>query len=332
MERRYSLNHLILASVVASVLILLMVCLDAQGQIAFMSHRDGNWEIYVMDADGKNQRNLTNNPDDDQYPTWSPDGKRIAFVFDQKDRDWNRQIYVMNADGGNQRNLSNNDFDNWGPSWSPDGQRIAFVSERNDGDWWQIYVMDTNGGNQLRLTNNRHNDQSPSWSPDGNRIAFMSDRKGEFQNYDIYVMDADGGNQLRLTNNRHNDSSPSWSPDGQRIAFVSNRDGILDLKHGWPTDEIYVMDADGGNEQRLTENGVGDWGPLWSPDGQRIAFSSDRDGNPEIYVMDADGGNEQRLTNNRHADYRPAWFGPAFAVSPAGKQFTVWGRLKQIDR
>ena len=160
MQRRYNLAHLILASVVVLVLAPLMVVVDAQAQITFMSHRDGNWEIYVMDADGGNQRNLSNNPDDDLSPSWSPDGKRIAFVSERNDRDWNRQIYVMDADGDNQRNLSNNDFDEWGPPWSPDGKRIVFVSDRN-GDWnRQIYVMDTDGGNQRRLTNNHHDDQS----------------------------------------------------------------------------------------------------------------------------------------------------------------------------
>ena len=79
MQRRYNLAHLILAGVVALVLTLLMVCVDAQARIAFMSDRDWNWEIYVMDNHGGNQRNLTNNPADDRDPSWSPDGKRIAF-------------------------------------------------------------------------------------------------------------------------------------------------------------------------------------------------------------------------------------------------------------
>ena len=154
MQRRYRLTHLILANVVVLSLTLLMVCAEAQVQIAFQSHRDGNWEVYVMDDDGDNLRNLSNNPDDDLAPSWSPDGKQIAFVFDSKDRDWNRQIYVMDADGGNQRNLSNNGFDEWGPSWSPDGKRIAFVSDRNDRDEYDIYVMNANGRKQRNLSNN----------------------------------------------------------------------------------------------------------------------------------------------------------------------------------
>ena len=147
----------------------------------------------------------------------------------------------------------------------------------------------------------------------------------------IYVMDANGRKQRNLTNDRHNDRSPSWSPDSNQIAFSSDRDWVLD-KGGWPTNEIYVMDADGGNTQRLTENGVYDLFPSWSPDSNRIVFVSDRNGNAEIYVMDADGGNPQNLTNNPQPDSDPAWFNSPFSVSPSGKQFTTWGWFKQVNR
>ena len=333
MQRRYNLTHFILVIVVALVLTPLMVGAAPPAQIAFVSRRDGNPEIYVMDINGGNPQNLTNNRHDDWDPLWSPDGKRIAFA---SDRDEIFEIYVMDADGGNPQNLTNNRHDDRHPSWSPDGERIAFASWdgiiRNFAINFEIYVMDADGGNPQNLTNNRHDDRHPSWSPDGKHIVFSSQREGHFRSKfgitdEIYVIETDGMNEQRLTNNRKNDWRPSWSPDGERIAFQSDRKGDFE------NFEIYVMDADGGNQRRLTNHRSDDSSPSWSPDGKRIVFSSQRDGNSEIYVINAGGAwHPRRLTNNHHADVTPTWFDPAFAVAPTGKKFTMWGWLKQVDR
>jgi len=218
------------------------------GRIAFASYRDENHEIYVMNADGTGQTNLTNNSAEDGDPAWSPDGSRIAF---DSDRDGNEEIYVMNADGTGQTNLTNNDDMDESPAWSPDGSRIAFWSGRDGNE--EIYVMNDDGTGQTRLTNNHAMDESPAWSPDGSRIAFDSDRDGDWK---IYVMNADGSGQTNVTNNPAEDNHPTWSPDGSKIAFASSRDG------DW---EIYVMNADGTGQTRLTDTQAREILPAWSP-------------------------------------------------------------------
>ena len=259
------------------------------GRIAFESDRDGNYNIYAMNADGSGVVRLTNNSDDDRYPSWSPDGRRIAFY---SRRDGNSGIYAMNADGSGVVRLTRGSH----PSWSPDGRRIAF--DRGG----EIYAMNADGSGVVHLTDNSADDEYPSWSPDGRRIAFVSDRDG---NDEIYAMNADGSGVVRLTNNSAYDVDPSWSPDGRRIAFVSYRDGNA---------EIYAMNADGSGRTNLTNNSAYDVDPSWSPDGRRIAFATY--GVSSISAMNADGSGVTRLTNNSAVDRSPSW-APAAAPAPS---------------
>ena len=260
------------------------------GEIAFVSERDGNREIYAMSLETGVARRLTNNRANDRDPAWSPEGGRIAFY---SDRDGNTEIYVMAADGSAPRNLTRHPANEYHPAWSPDGTRLAFVSDR-DG-MGEIYVMNDDGSNPVRLTGPGTFSGNPAWSPDGTRIAFSSSRSGDEE---IYVMNADGSNVLRLTFSAGQDGFPAWSPDGTRIAFQSNRDGHF---------QIYVINADGSGERRLIATGSNDWWPEWSGDGTQIAFISDRDGIGAIYVMGADGSNPQRLTPRESWNDSPSW-------------------------
>jgi len=261
-------------------------------RIAFASNRDGNDEIYVMNADGSELKNLTNNPAIDYNPAWSPDGQRIVFL---SDRTGNGDIYVMNADGSKVTRLTDTPANDRRPCWSPDGRRIAFSSER-DGNW-EIYVMNADGSEQKNLTNNPDLDDDPSWSPNGQRIAFVSGRDGS---RDIYTMSADGSGVTRLTDSKTWQWRPSWSPDGTHIIFMYYYGDSLQ----W---DIHVMNADGSRQMSLTNNPADDMDPTWSPDGRHIAFVSERDGNMEIYVMNTDGNGQNRLTNNPADDESPAW-------------------------
>ena len=259
-------------------------------KIVFTSARDGNFEIYSMNADGTNHTRLTNNPGGDITPAFSPDGNRIAFA---SVRNNNLDIYVMNADGSNQTRLTTNGSDDYDPAFSPDGSRIAFTSTRNGN--YEIYVMNANGSNETRLTNNAAFDGASVFSPDGSRIAFLSFRNG---NGEIYAMNSDGTNQTRLTNDPADDYGATFSPDGSQIVFASTRDGNA---------EIYSMSADGTNQTRLTINPATDAEPSFSPDGSRVAFDSNRDGNYEIYSMNADGTDQTRLTSVPAFDSSPAF-------------------------
>ena len=199
----------------------------------------------------------------------------------------------MDSDGGNHVRLTIDPAIDYDPSWSPNGDRIAFVSNRDNGVE-QIYVMDSDGRNLMRLTKeSTHNE--PAWSPAGEKIVYVRNKGG----YQVWVMDADGQNQTRLTHVGLNVYS-AWSPDGKRIAFASFRGGVP---------EIYVMDENGNNQERLTQHMAITGHPSWSPDGRWIAYSSlDVEKVFQIYLVRADGvPQKNRLTRKLPHKYHPAW-------------------------
>jgi len=285
------------------------------GQIAFVSERDGNAEIYLIDADGSRLTRLTNHPAAETQPAWSPDGARIAFT---SNRDGRGDIFVMNADGSNLANLTNDSDIHMLPVWSPNGAQIAFTTWAWDGVSEisvvdsEISVVDADGSNLTKLTQHLDvgNPERPAWSPDGTRIAFMS-RSWDGAD-DVYVMNADGSNLTNLTHDSAWNQLPVWSPDGTRIAFQAIRDGRGD---------IFVMNADGSNPVNLTNDSDFHLAPVWSPNGAQIAFTTYvRDQGSEISVVDADGSNLTKLTQHL-AVGNPKW--PAWSPDGTRIAFTV---------
>ncbi|MFC2078414.1 IPT/TIG domain-containing protein [Candidatus Bipolaricaulota bacterium] len=221
---------------------------------------DFNVEIFVMNANGSGQVNVSNHFGWDGFPSWSPDGEHLVFQTDRDDdggiillgiipADLGQEIYVVEANGDNPTNLSNSPENDTYPRWSPDGSKIVFESHR-DGNR-EIYVMNRDGTGQTRLTNHPESDMSPSWSPDSAWITFHSVRDG---NMEIYKMTVAGLAQTRLTTDPEWDWGPSWSPDGSEIVFQSFRDGNA---------EIYKMGSSGASQVRLTNDPEWDAYPIW---------------------------------------------------------------------
>lgn len=262
----------------------------AQTKIAFLSTQNGNKELFVMDQDGANLRQLTRDRSIVLSPAWSPDGREIAITTY---RDRNPDLVAIGLNGNGRRPLSQQPGINSAPAWSPDGSRIAVVLSKDGNP--EIYSMNRNGTDVRRLTNHPAIDTSPAWSPTGRQIAFVSDRAGSPQ---IYIMDAEGSNVRRLTYQGNYNASPSWSPRGDRIAFASMEGGRFD---------IYVISVDGSGLSRLTMANGSNENPSWSPDGRFLVFSSTRSGVPQLYRMYDDGSGQQQLTSLQGGALSPVW-------------------------
>jgi TolB protein len=266
-------------------------------KLAIVANIGGKNGIYVMNADGRELKRLTSDAGWVEFPAWSPDGRSLAFLhFDGPP---SGEISVMKADGSGRRTLTQGSRAGK-PAWSPDGQRIAFMSWR-DGNL-EIYAINADGAGQRRLTHNAVRDSYPVWSPDGRRIAFE-------RNWQLYVMNADGSGQRPLTRRGAHNFNPAWSPDGKRIAFERGRrqrDYVsCSYCAGLRGLAVFVMNADGSGQRKLTQGGSQ---PDWSPDGRKIAFVSERDGNKDIWVMNADGSRQRNLIRAAgHRESQPVW-------------------------
>jgi uncharacterized repeat protein (TIGR01451 family) len=275
------------------------------GQLAFVSYRDGNAEIYLANADGSELVNLTNNQASDSEPAWSPDGSKIVF---NSDRSSATETWVMNADGSNPAQLTTNGANGAYFVWSPDGTKIAW-RDYKDGNY-DICVINADGTGFQNLTDDANYQSSPQWSPDSERILYedyISDANSE-----VLVINADGTGKTNLSDSPDtSDYAPVWSPDGTKVAFARG--------YGNSNQGIYVMGADGSNQVNLT-NTDDDGYPSWSPDGTKIAFSRLLNYTQMIYVMNADGSNQEPVfVGHYNGGVKPEW-----SPDGAGLSFQIW--------
>jgi TolB protein len=285
------------------------------GKIAFVrtgEHGRDIGEIYVINADGSGERNLTGDPSDDQRPVWSPDGSRLAYVSQRSDgrNTSTTNIYIVDAGGGTPRQLTRSDWSD-SPVWSAQGRRIAFIRRFLDpprnlvgNRTKEIFVINADGSRERRLTRNRLEEFDVAWSRAG-KLAFVRAPRLEPRNWtgaEIFVMNPDGSGVRRITRNQRYEYGLAWSPDGRKLAFFQ-RTGS-----GTPGSALVVMDARSGAQRRLVsaarrDSGVEGLRPVWSPNGNKIAYNWGP--NADIYVINADGTGRRRVAANMPS--LPTW-------------------------
>lgn len=238
-----------------------------------------NWDLYLESSGGRTK--LTDHAAVDYQPSWSPDGKALAFA---SSRDGHQEVYVLRLDGSAPVRLTQGNAHNSEPAWSPDGRQVLFRSEQDSVA--QVHVMNADGTARRALTSGTGAYYSPRWSPDGRRIAAGRMHNGHLE---IFVMEPDGSGLTQLTTTAQGHSGfPVWSPDGREIAFWTTRDR---------NDEVYIMQADGSGVRNVSTSASRDNIMDWTRDGW-LLFRSNRD-RPlnELYRMRPDGSSVTRLTN-----------------------------------
>jgi Tol biopolymer transport system component len=283
----------------ANVVVLVRTSQSApSGTLAFVSHRDGNAEIYLTNAGGSGVANLTNNAAYDWEPAWSPDGAHLVF---NSDRINGEEVWVMDADGSNPTQLTTNGSNGANFAWSPDGTKIAWQNWDSSTNTYDICIVNADGTGFSNLTNDAEHQDRPQWSPDGTKILYQSGVYNTLTQTslpDVFVMNADGSGKTNLTSTPDaSDFAPVWSPDGTQIAFG----------RGYDDQGIYVMDADGSDPVNLTQT-IYDGYPSWSPDGTQIAFARFVNNTDMIYLMNSDGTSQTpAFTGNYEAGAKGEW-------------------------
>lgn len=274
-------------------------------KIAMSCDRTGKKEIYIMNFDGTEAKQVTTHRSTAFAPAWSPDGSKLVYSVYVRHHNGvkNLDLYEFDFNTSTYRMLSNRKGMNSGAAFAPDGHKIAMTMSFTGNP--QIFTLDPASSTVTRVTNSMGFEVDPSFSPDGQNIAFVSSRSGHPM---IYKMKADGSDIQRLTYAGVYNATPTWSPQNNKIGFAGDLGGHFD---------IFIMNPDGTHIERLTKNQGNNEDPYFSPDGNFLVFSSRRTGQANIYVMNVDGTFVKRLTYGLGNCAAPKWSGPPQSPVPA---------------
>lgn len=267
----------------------------ASTKIAFVTRRGKAKEIQLMDYDGYNQAEFTQNGALNLFPNWAPDNSKLAFTSARTNK-WEINIYSY-TDGSRFPFPVFNSFAST-PAISPDGTHIAFALRTPRGDT-DIFISRLDGSDRRNITNNPAVETSPTWSPSGKQIAFASGSEGVGSQ--IFICDADGTNMQKLVKEGGDSDSPAWSPDGKWIAF--HWKPHLSTRY-----DLFVAEASSGKIRQITSNSGSNENPSWAPDSRHLVFQSNRSGNFQIYIMLLNDS-EPRMITRQGANTSPAWSG-----------------------
>lgn len=283
-----------------------MTPVDAKGEVLFISRRISNstdWQMFLMNADGTNQRAISNSLVHCSPPILSNSGTKVAFTT--YDNNFHYNLYIIDSDGQNQKFLSKGKQFCGSPAWSPDDSRIAFVkNDNNVSGTNDIYSIKIDGSDEIKLTNQNDN-FCPQYFPDNKSIIFSSSNNTWAG---IYIMNINGSNKQLLTPQNKSFGDPKISPNGNMILITSN---------DWNGSQIFVMNSDGSNLKQITftvsskifpgHPRDGNCNPVWSPNSNKLAYVSYENGSPDIFIINSKGTGNKRLTDTPLRDENPVW-------------------------
>jgi len=296
-----------------------------------------NFGIYIVDVDGKNEKQIVDDDYQNTYPSFSPDGSRIVYLSRRRDTNGdgkvdlldNPGIYIKDLDGGYEKCIVSDQHHNKFPSFSPEGDRILFVSWRgyNSG----IYTIDIDGKNEKQVVSDEYDNTFPSFSPNGQKIVYASwrrdtNRDGRIDlrdNSGIYIIDTDGRNEQEIVSDRYSNSFPVFFQDSTKIAYLStrrdtNKDGKID---SLDNSGIYTCDIRGRDKKCVVSDKFYNKFPSFSPDGKKILFLSSGKSHRRtpgegffgwkgIYVVDTNGRNKRQIVSEKYYGNTSPLFSP----------------------